>query len=227
MLVRMNEGLAARDQVGVFDFALQRVLYKTLGFGAGTDNMIIYPARDLDVDFWHGAWTEGFVDMRGERNIPLVYYKDQLYSRLVYTFVSNHDDDGLMKMYGKTEEARGYQDEGFVSWTRIVPAYFIVLLLPGIPCVWGAHFYWFKELETLIQLRNYLKIQPGARMEVDARPVREGVITWRIFGADNTRYTCAVIGPSAGLSKLPAPLELVFELKTYDAAKPFLLHVYL
>ena len=47
-------------------------------------------------------------------------------------------------MYEKSAGYVGFQDGGFVSYNRMLPAYFIILI---IPVVWAFHFNWFKDIK--------------------------------------------------------------------------------
>ena len=235
VLSNMNKGLNSKDRIGVFDFTLERLIYKTFGFGVSNDDMVMFPKKGIDSDYWYNSWNGRIIEAtqnnKKEINIPLVYYNNQYYVKqnptLVYTFVTNHDNDGIMKMYGKSAGYIGFQDEGFVSYNRMLPAYFIILMMPGIPVVWAFHFNWFKDIRVLIQLRNFLGIKPNSSLFIDKEKFSDNVITWTILG--NKKYLCAIIDPISNIKQIPNN-KLIFEYKCFrsyaDPTGQILLHIY-
>lgn len=251
MLNNMNDGLNQNDKIGVFDFTLNRVLYMTLGNNInssfqplcannkGYQNMVYYPQITLDSDFWYTSFSKGFETKTGDKvtnNIPLVIYKDQKFCSQspcqVYTFVTNHDNDGIMKTYGQTQDGRGYQDEGFVSYSRMELAYFIILMMPGIPVILNIHFNWFKTLRTFLVLRDTLGITFNSKLEVNPDDKAANRLTWIITTPENKTYTFAIIDTvkyydDNKIFNLPKIFEQKMFVSWADVIKnPILLQVY-
>jgi len=251
MLTNMNFGLEQQDKIGVFDFTLNRVLYLALGFdinsskqplcvnGSGYQNMVYFPSVTLDSNIWYQAFTTGFETRFGDSvayNVPLVMYNNQEYCSndpcQVFTFVSNHDNDGIMKNYGFTQDGRGYQDEGFVSYSRMELAYFILCMMPGIPVIFSAHFHWFKNIRLFLILREFLGITFDSRLSVNANDNTGNRLTWVITTPNKDVFTFAILDtvapyPDQSIFSLPKIFETKMFASWADPAKsPILLQVY-
>jgi glycosidase len=220
-LKSMNVGLNEADRIGVFDFALHRLMYKSLGFNEqfGAQMPVFFPKVTLDSNYWYAGFDTGVVSdpvRPGEVNIPLVYYDGQKYSKRtpcqVFTFVSNHDNDAMMKLYSYSEEYRGYTDEGFVSYSRMVLAYFMILTMPAVPVVFGLHYYWFKELRALLELRKLLNITYDSQLIIDQRTKVPNRFVWSIVNLEGEKFVCVIVDTVSNDRYTMDQNQLVFEM---------------
>ena len=204
-LTKFNAGLRPQDKIGVYDMGLMHLLCKTLASPCNSDEGMVYtPPVTLNSAEW----------AKFHENTMIGKYPEytQQNNCLLYTLVTNHDNDGIMNLYGNSLEYRGYTGEGYVPYNRLLVAYFILMLLPGFPFVFSLHYYFFKHyIKAFILLRYLLGIQYYSKVHVPAQV--DDVLSWYITG--NKSYYVAIVDTSV-VPNFQAPMDfktVVFEYK--------------
>lgn len=143
MIDNINNNLNECDWTGSFDYGLKFMLNEMLN------------TKDLNID--------GKLFLKENMLIS-----NEKYKSLIFTFVDNHDTNYLVTLYNDISDNTLGIGNLEINFYRIIPAYFIIMLLPGIPMVHKTHFDIYKKLgiETFIKIRNELGIDSDSNFEI-------------------------------------------------------------
>jgi hypothetical protein len=155
MLDNINSPLNEDDWTGEFDYSLKFILNE------------MFNTKDLSLN--------GTVFKK--ENMLLSNNK---YKSLIFTFIDNQDTNYLVSLYYDVMGSTRGISKTELNFYRIIPAYFVILLLPGIPMVSKVYFDIYKRIgiQTFIQLRNELGIDSNSNFEITASETNN--IAWKI-----------------------------------------------
>ena len=144
------------DWTGSFDYALKFILNE------------MFNTEDMSIN--------GSVFIKENM---LIGNNDYKYNTI--TFVDNHDTDYLVSIFNNVSNVtRGVSNYEIVI-SRVIPAYFIIMLMPGIPMVQKVYYDIFKKIgiNIFIKLRNECGIDSKSDFEIIES--NRDSISWKIF----------------------------------------------
>lgn len=156
MPVEINKYLNKKDWCGQFDYGLKFLLNEMLN------------TEDFSID--------GRVFEKERMIIGYPTFKER-----TITFVDTHDTDYFNTLFGRLKDKEILGIPGTeINFYAIIPAYFIILLLPGTPMVNKIHYDVYKKLgiQEFIQIRNDCCIDIDSDFEINKSDIND--IAWTV-----------------------------------------------
>lgn len=154
----VNSLLKKNDWASEFDYSLKFVLNRMLNTG------------DLSID---GTYFEKSNMLIG----------NEKYKSYVCTFIDNYDTNFLVTLKNSTEGSDLGAPGIEINFYRIVLAYFIILMLPGIPMIFKLYYDIYNiDIEEFIDLRNNLKISNTSNFDIVTSGLND--ISWKLTDLD-------------------------------------------
>jgi hypothetical protein len=155
MLDNVNDPLNKNDWAGCIDYPLKYILND------------MFNTADNSIDGSYFVKDKMIIGYEKYKNITL-------------TIVDNHDTIYLNTLYqGISPITKGAPGQE-INFYRIIAAYFVIMMLPGIPTVNKVHYDIYKTigLQTLMQLRNDCCIDSNSNFEITT--AESNNISWKV-----------------------------------------------